>query len=253
MIKAITFDLWDTVFIDDSDEPKRRAAGRPPKALERRQLVKKFVDKHNQISMELVTVVYDTIDAAFKKVWYEQHNTWRVQERLELILKGLGRNLPPEDMKELVKLHEEMELEFRPDLVTGVHEAVETLSKKYKLAVISDTIFSPGRTLRRILQDEGLLDCFDFFVFSDEFGFSKPEPALFQAVCDGLGISYNELIHVGDREHNDILGPQKLGVRSILCTAALDRGSAHTRAVATFNNYKELPAIIEKLNQENER
>ncbi len=35
-VRVISFDLWDTVFIDDSDEPKRRAqgllaqAGRPP-------------------------------------------------------------------------------------------------------------------------------------------------------------------------------------------------------------------------------
>ncbi len=38
-IKAITFDLWDTVLIDDSDEPKRKAAGRATKAMERRRLV----------------------------------------------------------------------------------------------------------------------------------------------------------------------------------------------------------------------
>ena len=37
MIKAITFDLWDTVLIDNSDEPKRKAAGRPTKAIERRR------------------------------------------------------------------------------------------------------------------------------------------------------------------------------------------------------------------------
>ena len=45
MIKGITFDLWDTVFIDDSDEPKRKADGRPTKAVERRQLVHQFVAK----------------------------------------------------------------------------------------------------------------------------------------------------------------------------------------------------------------
>ena len=29
-IKAITFDLWDTLFADDTDEPKRQKAGLPP-------------------------------------------------------------------------------------------------------------------------------------------------------------------------------------------------------------------------------
>jgi HAD superfamily hydrolase (TIGR01549 family) len=240
MIKAITFDLWDTVFVDDSDEPKRKAAGRPPKPIERRQLLKQYLDKHQAVPL----------DAAFKKVWYEQHITWSVRARLELILNALGRTLPADEMKELVRLHEEMELEFRPDFAAGVQEALKILHQKYRLAVISDTIFSPGRTLRKILQGGGLLDYFDVLIFSDEFGRSKPEPALFQAVCAELGIKCTELVHIGDREHNDVTGPQALGIRSVLCTAVLDRGSAETRAAAKFNMYKDLPAIIEKLNSQ---
>ena len=58
MIKAITFDLWDTVFIDDSDEPKRKAVGKPTKAVERRKLVKQFVSKHMLIPQELVNAVF---------------------------------------------------------------------------------------------------------------------------------------------------------------------------------------------------
>jgi len=128
MIKAITFDLWDTVFIDDSDEPKRKAAGRPTKAVERRQLVKQFVDKHQQIPQEIVNAAYDAQDAAFRKVWHDLHITWSVKERLEMVLKGIGITLPDKELAELVRLHEEMELEFRPDFVKGVHDAIKTLS-----------------------------------------------------------------------------------------------------------------------------
>ena len=39
VVKGITFDLWDTVLIDDSDEPKRAKAGCPTKLFERRELV----------------------------------------------------------------------------------------------------------------------------------------------------------------------------------------------------------------------
>ena len=38
-IKAITFDLWDTLIDDDSDEPKRKAKGLRTKKAERRHLV----------------------------------------------------------------------------------------------------------------------------------------------------------------------------------------------------------------------
>ena len=212
MIKAITFDLWDTVFIDDSDEPKRKAAGRLTKKEERRYLVLEYARKYKDVSKELVDSVYDAVDAAYKKVWHDQFVTWKVVERLEIIFAGLGINLPSDEMDAIVKLHEEMELEFRPDFIDGVKEAIKELHKSYKLGVISDTIFSPGRVLREILKGEGLLEYFDHFVFSDEIGNSKPKAIVFESACKNLGIQPQELIHIGDREHNDILGPKKSGL-----------------------------------------
>jgi HAD superfamily hydrolase (TIGR01549 family) len=250
LIKAITFDLWDTVFINDSDEPKRKAAGWSPKPVERRQLVKKFVEKKSPVSMELVQAVYNAADAAFNKVWFEQHNTWSVQERLDIVFKGIGIKLSDSDMKVLVRLHEEMELEFCPDFIPGVHEAIKSLHQKYKLGVISDTIFSPGRALRKLLEGEDLLKYFDVLIFSDEIGCSKPEPDIFEAACNGLGVRFRELVHIGDREQNDIVGPQEMGIRAVLCTAAVDRGSDNTLADAVFKNYSDLPEIIEKMNSE---
>ncbi|MBN2013340.1 HAD family hydrolase [candidate division KSB1 bacterium] len=248
IIKVITFDLWDTVFIDDSDEPKRKQAGRPPKRVERRKLVHQFINKHEPISYETVCTAYDTADAAFRKVWHDQFVTWSVQARLAILFKGLGKTLPDFEMQELIRLHEEMELEFRPDFVNGVHNAIKALAKKYRLAVISDAIFSPGRALRTLLEGEGLLDYFDVFVFSDEVGHSKPEPIVFETVCQKLNVEPGEIVHIGDREHNDILGPKRLGARAVLCTAAINRGSEHTKADARFSDYSKLEQIIDNLN-----
>ena len=93
-IRAITFDLWDTVFIDDSDEPKRAAQGLAPKPVERRSLIQKFLERHEPISRELIDSAYNTVDAAFRQVWYGQNITWTVRERLMVLLEDLGRNLP---------------------------------------------------------------------------------------------------------------------------------------------------------------
>ncbi len=38
MITGITFDFWDTIAVDDSDEPKRAARGLPTKSEARAQL-----------------------------------------------------------------------------------------------------------------------------------------------------------------------------------------------------------------------
>ncbi len=93
-VRAVSFDLWDTVFIDDSDEPKRRRQGLPPKRVERRDLVYRFLSRHGAIDRALVDSAYDTADSAFQQVWRHQHVTWAVEVRLQVLLAGLKRVLP---------------------------------------------------------------------------------------------------------------------------------------------------------------
>jgi len=73
-----------------------------------------------------------------------------------------------------------------PKLTTGAKEALENLSGKYKLAIISDTGFSPGVTLRRLLEKENVLNYFSAFSFSDETGFAKPHPQAYMTVLNKL-------------------------------------------------------------------
>jgi putative hydrolase of the HAD superfamily len=247
-IRVVSFDLWDTVFMDDSDEPKRRQLGMPPKPVERRDLVHQFLSRHAPTDRGLVDCAYNTADAAFREVWHNQHRTWPVEVRLGVVLAGLKRELPAGELKELVKLHEDMELKVRPDLVPGVAEALRALAAKYTLVVVSDAIFSPGRALRELLAGYGLLEFFSGFVFSDEAGCSKPAPEVFHRAAALGKCRLEEIVHIGDREHNDVAGPQALGARAVLITAAIDRGSQNTRADALCRSFDQLPAIIDSLN-----
>lgn len=249
-VRAVSFDLWDTVFVDDSDEPKRAAQGLPPKPVARRELVHQRLAAHAPIDRALVDCAYNTADAAFRQVWLHEHVTWPVAVRLRVLLAGLKRELPENEFGELVKLHEEMELRVQPDLVPGVGEALKALKQRYTLVVISDAIFTPGRALRQILAGYGLLDCFSAFVFSDEAGCSKPHPAMFHRAAEAAGCRVEEIVHIGDREDNDIGGPHGVGARAVLLTAAIDRGSAGTRADAVCRDYAQLPAIIESLDRD---
>ncbi len=247
MIKAITFDLWDTIFIDDSDESKRKAAGRLSKKEERRQLVFEYANKHKIVTKELVDIIYKTVDTSFNKVWHEQFVTWEIGERLEIIFKGLNVELSLDEMAEITKLHEEMELEFRPDFIYGIGDVLKELSKNYKIGVISDAIVSPGSVLRELLKGEDLLQYFEYFVFSDEIGNSKPMPIVFESVFKKFNLEPHELVHIGDREHNDILGPIAVGAHALLCTAAIDRDSKNTKADGVFSDYKNLPQLIKSI------
>ena len=249
-IRAITFDLWDTVFIDDSDEPKRKTQGLAPKPVERRNLVQQFLERHEPISRELIDLAYDTTDAAFHQVWYGQNITWTVRQRLSVLLKGLKRNLPEPEFDELVRLHEDMELAVRPDLAPEVAKVLSSLQGKYKMGVISDAIFSPGRALRQLLAHYDILKCFTSFIFSDEIGYAKPNAAVFEAAAENLGVKPAEIIHIGDRELKDIDGPHAVGARAVLCTVVKDRCSENTKADAICSNFTDLPAILEKLNKQ---
>ena len=248
-VRAISFDLWDTVFIDDSDEPKRKSLGLPDKKTARRELVQAVLQDRAPVSREQINLAYDVVDAAFRKVWHDQHVTWSVTERLQVLLDGLGQSLPQPEFTQLVRQHEEMELEHRPDLVPGVAETLKTLAMDHTLVVISDAIFSPGWALRKLLEAYGLLSAFSGFVFSDEIGCSKPAPEMFHRAAELAGCDLEALVHIGDREHNDVAGPQSLGARAIMCTCALDRDSRHTRADAVCRDYADLPDIIATLNR----
>lgn len=246
-VRVVSFDLWDTVFIDDSDEPKRRQQGLSTKAVERRDLVYRFLSRHAPIDRALVNCAYDTADSAFRQVWYHQHVTWPVDTRLRVLLAGLKRELPEEELQELVRLHEDMELRIRPDLVPGAEAALRTLGRRFTLAVVSDAIFTPGRALRELLAGYGLRDLFSAFVFSDEVGCSKPAPETFRRAAELAGCRLDQIVHVGDREHNDIAGAKDVGARAVLLTAVVDRDSANTRADAVCRDFSQLPAIIDSL------
>ncbi len=249
-VRVVCFDLWDTVLVDDSDEPKRRAQGLPPKRVERRELVHRFLCRHAPVERPLVECAYDTADAAFWHAWRNQHVTWTVRQRLGIVLAGLHRELPPADFDELVRLHEEMELRVRPDLAPGIAEALEKLAQRYKLAVVSDAIFTPGWALRELLAGYGLKDLFAAFAFSDEVGRSKPAREMFARAAEGAGCRLEEMVHVGDREHQDVLGARAAGCRAVLTTVVRDRGSEHTQADAVCRDYAQLPAIIAALDAE---
>ncbi len=247
MTIAVTFDLWDTVFHDDSDEVARAAAGLPTKKVARRDQVHAALSPHGPIDRSVLDAAYDTADAAFSHVWNQQSITWTVPQRLAVLLRGLGRELPPAEFDRLVRDHEHMEVEIQPQLAPGIVDALRSLRGRYRLGVISDTVFSPGTSLRRILADNDLLDCFDTFVFSDEAGWSKPAPALFEQAAEGLGVPVSALVHIGDRESKDIDGPHRVGARAILTTVVLDRRTGPTAADAICTDYAALGSLLDEL------
>ena len=134
-----------------------------------------------------------------------------------------------------------------PDLLPGVRETIPALAVEgYRLGIISDTSLTPGRVLREFLKKDGLLDCFSTFTFSDETGFPKPDPRMFEVTLAGLGARPAEAAHIGDTPRTDIAGAQAVGMTTIRCAGAVDHPEP-PEADFVIRDHREIPGILERL------
>ena len=75
-------------------------------------------------------------------------------------------------------------------------EIIKKLKENYTIALISNYPL----TLRKKLEDQGIISLFDAIIISTEVGCQKPDPAIFKIVCERLNIQMSELIFIDDRE-----------------------------------------------------
>lgn len=249
-IKAVSFDLWDTLVDDNSDEAIRAERGLRSKRDERRHLVWQALNEIEPIELERVVLAYDTADAGFNLVWKKMHINWNVEQRLNVVLTGLGRTLPEQAFATLIDDTARMEVEIPPNPISGVEASLKELSQNFKLCVCSDSIVTPGTGLRQILEGHGLKKYFSAFAFSDEVGRSKPHRSMFDAAAEQLGVELHEMVHVGDRDQNDVKGPHAIGARAVLFTATRPDDKHMTTADAICESHKDLPGVIAKLAQD---
>ena len=116
------------------------------------------------------------------------------------------------DWTPLVAAYEEAVLSDPPRLRDGAGETLEALSGRVRMGLISDTGTSPGRVVRRILGEYGILHYFDVTVFSDEVGYCKPNEVVFKVALEALGVEPGEALHVGDLVKNDVVGAKRAGM-----------------------------------------
>ena len=84
--------------------------------------------------------------------------------------------------------------------------ALERLAARVPLAAVSN-----GNACLRTI---GIDHLFSFQLGAGEFGAPKPDPGIFLAACERLGIPPAEVLHVGDDPTCDVAGAQRAGLRS---------------------------------------
>ncbi len=243
MIQAITIDFWNTT-VDSRNGALRRAA-------RNRALEKVYRSVGRPWDEEEVSAAFAHSYATFEQHWYGEQRTLSAAESLDVIWRYLGLEVPEELHAEVVTRIEDSIIEGMPGLLPGCADALDTLARRVPLALISDTAFSPGRALRRVLEAHDVDRHFDALIFSDETGVSKPHPRMFQRALDALGASPASAVHIGDIERTDIAGAKAFGMRAILFRGDEsgryhgEQDSERTAADAVAHSWTEVLAVLE--------
>jgi HAD superfamily hydrolase (TIGR01509 family) len=84
-----------------------------------------------------------------------------------------------------------------------------------KTGVVANAWPEPGRVLRADAEAYGLARYLDVLVLSDEVGSRKPEPGIFLAALDALGVDATAAMYVGDRLETDVQGAASVGMTTV--------------------------------------
>jgi HAD superfamily hydrolase (TIGR01509 family) len=137
----------------------------------------------------------------------------------------LGRSLPKEVLDRRIDRRTEMVLAQKvlPGVVRHIEEA-KAMGLKLGVASSSTTGWVRGHLARL-----GILDSFDCMRCRDDVANAKPEPDLYLAVLDCLGVTASEAIAIEDSP-NGVMAAKRAGLRCVAIpnsiTARLDLGQA---------------------------
>jgi len=112
---------------------------------------------------------------------------------------------------------------LRAELIPGMADALRGFrAAGHRLAIVAD---ARPETPPNVLRQHGLLDLFEHLAISGVVGaaaglptIDKPDPRIFRAALDALGIperDYGRVVMVGNNLERDIVGANRLGLISI--------------------------------------
>lgn len=124
----------------------------------------------------------------------------------------------------LLRLHQEKHL--WGGLQPGTLEALDRLlAARIRLGVVSN---SDGRA-EEGLRAAGVLDRVEFVIDSQLVGFEKPDPRIFAAALDRMGIDADYALYVGDLYEVDVVGARSAGMDVILLDPNGEHGDRDVR------------------------
>jgi FMN hydrolase / 5-amino-6-(5-phospho-D-ribitylamino)uracil phosphatase len=122
------------------------------------------------------------------------------------------------------------------ELFEDARPTLERLARRYTLASLSNG----NADVRSI----GLDDVFSFSLNAIEVGAAKPNPSIFAAACRRLAVRPEQIVHVGDAPDDDVRGGREAGFRTVWVNRAGNAWPGGPRADAEITSLAELEKIL---------
>ena len=200
MVKAFIFDLGNTLIEYPAPEKIRENC-------------EKFA-KEMTISGELLDKMHKQL-MEDRQAGFKNHQEATVKKALSKVLKDSGEQFDDELLMSIIEEIYYFGFAKYAYPVNGSLELMKFLKEcNMKTGIISNTPF-PGAFFKNDLERFGLVNYFQSFVWSSEFGKRKPSPDIFNHSLAELGIKAHEAVYVGDKIDRDVAGSRGAGMESI--------------------------------------
>jgi putative hydrolase of the HAD superfamily len=164
-----------------------------------------------------------------RRVWdraLTESSRWRLagEERdPHAILERLARQVNPAIADDVIRCA----LETRPrrfdDVFQRIPEANLEALERLRAAGLSLALLSNADAMEAAAYSRGrLAGLFDVEIFSCDAGCAKPEPEIFAACLQALGLPASECVFVGDGGSDELQGARAVGLRTVFVSGVIE-------------------------------
>lgn len=241
-ITAVTFDLWQTLLVDNRELGLTRSGAR----LEGVRRI--LADCGEGFDAEHISEAYWECYrqcAAIRERALDVSFTEQIGIFVENISPGLSQRLEPGALAEITRVYADSFLDYPPPAhgdAVAVLQSVQDMG--LRIGLISNTGMTPGTTFRTYLANTGMLDYFDTLTFSDEVKMSKPGKEIFLLTLRCLDAAPEQTVHIGDSIRNDVAGAKKCGLRTVWITGFSERDDPTDPATEPDETVNGLGAVV---------
>lgn len=211
-IRAVTFDLWETLLLETDGWSLRRRNARC-------QGLARTLEKFGvKISVEEIALAFRKMTPWLANIWNTNSEVTYL-DQIRFILKATSKGairMREEWIEDLSSAYVSAILEVPPYLNPDARKVLLSLKEQGKLVgLICNVGLTPGFGIRRFLIKKGIAKYFDLMLFSDEVSFRKPNAKIFRVAAQRLKVKPYETVHVGDNLKSDIWGAKNAGFKAI--------------------------------------